>query len=655
VKRIGLVFGAHNHQPYGSRPQALEESYQRAYKPLLSVLNRHPEVAAVLHFSGSLLTWMDESHEEFFMLLDEMVKRRQVELLGGGFYEPILPLIPMGDRLGQIESLTTYLRAHFGVRPRGCWVAEGIWEPTLPTSLANAGIEYTFLWESDFRAAGAREETLFHPHITEDQGKTVLVLALSETLASLAGEGEPEDALKYLRSVASEEGDRVVCFVDDGERWGLDQEGKGPLQKGGWVERFLALVEENKEWIAPVSPGRLLRSAQTLERTYFPCSSRPRSASAPQRARKAAPVRAQSGYFRQALQRHPEAATMYARMLYTHLLVGQLRGDRSRKKAAKIELWKGQSNDAYWSGSRGGIHDGRLRKAVYSSLIEAEKIARDAQGFSPSIIGTDFDMDGGHEYLYRGVEINAYVHPRGASLFELDWIEGAWNYLDTLSRVADPGSEQGAPEDGYCRRCFLDHLFGKGTSIASFEAAKHNEIGDFVSGRYECVNLDRDRLEILFRRQGVAAIEKARRPLTVDKRYSFGRSAMSVEYRLTNPSEEELSLWFCPELNLSPGGEGQDRARLYAVRRSKREAIGAGRFEGSAVEEVLVDDRQNSAELRLTATDPFDFWCLPVETPAAAPDGEPAWQGVCLLPQWHCVLPPRAHWEQRLQLAIRST
>ena len=587
----------------------------------------------MLHFSGSLLTWMDESHEEFFMLLDEMVKRRQVELLGGGFYEPILPLIPMGDRLGQIESLTTYLRGHFGVRPRGLWIAEGIWEPTLPTSLANAGIEYTFLAESDFRAAGVREETLFHPHITEDQGKTVVVFALSDSMASLVAEGEPEDAVKYLRSVATEEGDRVACFLDDGERWGLDQEGTGPLQKDGWVERFLTLVEENREWLSPVSPGRLLRTPQPLERTYFPCSSRPRSAAVPQRAKKTTPVRAPVGFFRQTLQGHPEAAYMYARMLYTHLLVGQLRGDRSRKKAAKIELWKGQANDAYWAGSRGGIHDGRLRKAVYSSLIEAEKIARDAQGFSPSIIATDFDMDGGQEYLFRGVEINAYVHARGASLFELDWVEGSWNYLDTLTRVSDPWSEQGAPEDGYCRRGFVDHLFGKGTSIAGFEAAKHNEVGDFVTGRYECVNLDRDRLEILFRRQGQAGVEKAARPLTVDKRYSFSRSGMSVEYRLTNPSDEEVSLWFCPELNLSPGGEGQDRARLYALRRNRREAIGAGRYEGAAVEEALVEDRQNSVELRLTATDAFDLWCLSVETPGPTAEVEASQQGICLLPQ----------------------
>jgi 4-alpha-glucanotransferase len=654
VKRVSLVFGAHNHQPHGSRPQALEESYQRVYKPLLSVLNRHPDVGTVLHFSGSLLTWIKESHAEFFMLLDEMVKRRQVELLGGGFYEPILPLIPMGDRIGQVENLTTYLRANFGVRPRGCWIAEGIWEPTLPTSLANAGIEYTLLGEADFRAAGVREDALYHPHLTEDQGKTIIVFALSDALASMVAEADPEDAVKLLRSVATEEGERIVCFIDDGERWALDNDGRGPLQKGGWIERFLVLIEENREWISSVSPGRLIRSPLALERTYFPCTARPRSSLATPRPRRAAAPRAVGGFFRQALQRHPEASFMYARMLYTHLLVGQLRGDRSRKKAAKIELWKGQANDAYWSGSRGGIHAGHLRKAVYSALIEAEKIARDAQGFSPSIIGTDFDMDGAHEYLYRGTEINAYVHARGAALFELDWLETPLNYVDTFTARGDGSHEAGGPEDTSSRRCFMDHLFGKGTTLATFEAGKHNELGDLVDGRYECVNLDRDRLEILFRRQGRAAADKETRPLTVDKRYGFARSSLGVEYRITNASDDEIELWFAPELNLSLGWEGQDRARLYALRRSRREAIGAGRYEGEAVEEVLVEDRQNGAELRISAQGPFGLWCLPVETPSGQSPESAVYQCTCVVPQWRFTLPARAHWEQRLSLAIKS-
>ena len=138
------------------------------------------------------------------------------------------------------------------------------------------------------------------------------------------------------------------------------------------------------------------------------------------------------GYFRQFFVRYPESALMYAKMMHTHVLVNQLRGDRYRKRAAQNELWKGQSHHAYWFGGSAGLHANAQRKAVYRSLIEAEKIIRATEIFAPSIIGVDFDADNGTEYLYQGSELNAYLHARGGALFELDFLPASWNYLDTL-------------------------------------------------------------------------------------------------------------------------------------------------------------------------------------------------------------------------------
>ena len=59
------------------------------------------------------------------------------------------------------------------------------------------------------------------------------------------------------------------------------------------------------------------------------------------------------GQFRQFLIRYPEAWLMYAKMMNTHVLVNQVRGDKYKKKAAQNELWKGQCHHAYWHGDRG--------------------------------------------------------------------------------------------------------------------------------------------------------------------------------------------------------------------------------------------------------------------------------------------------------------
>jgi alpha-amylase/alpha-mannosidase (GH57 family) len=110
MSSISLIFGSYNHQPDGTDAERLETEYQHSYKPFLSLLYKFPRLHTVLHYCGSLFEWMEDRHPEFIMLLKEMIRRKQVELLGGGYHAPILPLIPDGDKLGNrawLESSAT--------------------------------------------------------------------------------------------------------------------------------------------------------------------------------------------------------------------------------------------------------------------------------------------------------------------------------------------------------------------------------------------------------------------------------------------------------------------------------------------------------------------------------------------------------------------
>ncbi len=59
--------------------------------------------------------------------------RGQVEIVGGGWYEPVLAALPERDRVGQLVRMADELERRFGTRPRGAWLAERVWEPDLPT------------------------------------------------------------------------------------------------------------------------------------------------------------------------------------------------------------------------------------------------------------------------------------------------------------------------------------------------------------------------------------------------------------------------------------------------------------------------------------------------------------------------------------------
>jgi alpha-amylase len=127
TKILKLCFGSDCSFLPGLDSSVYEEQYQTIYKPLISSLYAQPELFFTLYLSGTLIDWMEQHHEEFFMILEEMVSRKQIEVLGGGYYSPLFPLIPPADRVGQTELLTTVLRKYFGKRPRGAWLTASAW------------------------------------------------------------------------------------------------------------------------------------------------------------------------------------------------------------------------------------------------------------------------------------------------------------------------------------------------------------------------------------------------------------------------------------------------------------------------------------------------------------------------------------------------
>ena len=674
MRKTTLILGTHNHLPLGLGQAAAEESYQGSLKPFLSVMYRYPEFPVTLHYSGNLLEWLEEYHPEFLTLLAEMVSRGQVEVLGGGYYDPILTLIPTNDKLGQLEKMTTWLRVRFETRPRGCWIAENVWEPSLASVLRASGIDYTFVDEGQFRIAGVPEAALWHAFLTEDQGKIISLFPLSEGLAAIARDASPADAIQFLRGDSREsvgEGGAVAVHLIDGTAAARS------LLQGSWLEQFIRLAAENADWLEPGTPGQYLKENPPTRRLYIPSSSSTEMMSwaLPQdrrdvydetRRRCDGPGNAAQfvvgGQFRQFLLRYPEAWLMYAKMMNTHVLVSQVRGDKYKKKAAQNELWKGQSHHAYWHNGSGGIYDNGLRKAVYHSLIEAEKITRATEIFAPSIISVDFDMDNSIEYLYQGSELNAYIHSRGGAMFELDFLPASWNYLDTMVDREEECSEDGASSVGegqpcaYQRKAFIDHFFTDGCALGDFERGRHSEAGDFVSGLYELVDLNRALPELLMRRTGSISSGGVPQPAAIEKRFVFRPRSIDVYYKVSNLGPDQLSARFGVEINLSLAARSADCGRLFLLDEDRKKEIESGATEIEGVKGLLVRDVRNEVSVTLSSAREFRCWSIPVETLSsdAAPESR-AFQSHCFVPQWDLRLGVGEAWENHMSVGFEKT
>ena len=104
MSHVNLCLVLHNHQPIGNFDEVIEQAYQDSYLPFLEEFEGYEALSLSLHTSGPLLLWLVENHPEYVERLKMLVAAERVEILGGPFYEPILPMVPGRDRVGQLRA-----------------------------------------------------------------------------------------------------------------------------------------------------------------------------------------------------------------------------------------------------------------------------------------------------------------------------------------------------------------------------------------------------------------------------------------------------------------------------------------------------------------------------------------------------------------------
>lgn len=649
MQKSSVIVGTYSHLPEGADESLFEEAYQISWRPFLSVLYRFPDIAATVSYSGTALKWLESHHPEFLMLMEEMVLRKQIELLGGGFFAPLLPLVPGSDRLGQIELLTTYIRKAFGRRPRGCWIQDYAWEPALASTLQTSGFDFSFLTERHFRLAGFEKEAIGNPVMTEDQGKSIVVFPVLDAIESFASPLAPVDALQESRNRVGYSPLYSIFYSERAIR-SLWNSSKMESPDVMFELSFAALQKLSLEF-ETTTPSRYMRSLRHYARAYFPGNASfslmvksqergvaPRGGTArgdvPSDRQDAS---ADSGSLRRLLLRHEESLALYSKMHYVRILVGQLRGDKSRKKTAQEELWKGQCGDAYWCGSSGGITQLPIRAAAYGALIEAEKTTRLRGSFAPGVISTDVDFDGVKEILYQGADLNAYVHLRGGSLTELDSFRSRWNYVNVMA-----GSNGGPRRMAFQDRCTKKGSFGP-------------DLGNFAISHYVLVEADRPANIAALSFDGWVDLGGKRRALTLKKTFIFRKGGVSVDYELVNKDTDPIPLRFVVENNFSAGFSPS------AVGLSIFKGREASVFDAAAVCEILagtslrLENLRHEERIEMRSEHAFEFRHEPVLL--TVDDGATKverYQGCDLFIGWDLDLPPEGTRQFSITLELRA-
>jgi hypothetical protein len=694
---ISLVFGIHNHQPVGNFEHTFEDAFQQAYRPFLEVFAKNPWFPFSLHYSGGLLEWIENNHPEIFDLIREMSDRGQVELMTGGFYEPILPIVPDPDKKGQIRKLSRYLKDNFGHKPKGMWLAERVWEPHLVKPLAEAGVRYVPMDDSHFKSSGLTSEHLYGYYTTEEQGASLAVFPISERLRYLIPFRPPEETIEFLRELASPSGERLVVIADDGEKFGVWPDTHEWVYKKGWLRKFVETLKRHRKWLRLLTFEQALREHRSLGTVYLPTASYtemmewvlpPDQTNELDRLRRLPESEPylpflRGGFWRNYLAKYRESSNLHKKMLLVSRAVHSL--DGAAKEKALNHLWAGQCNCGYWHGVFGGLYLNHIRAAIYTNLIAAEvEVDRAAAGPRQpvSIEVTDFYRDGGRCLLVRTPDLNLYFDlDRGGTLFELDHKAKRFNLLNTLTRrkeayhqrllkrdrkgppsdkavrsihdlvrVKEEGLENLLHYDWYRRSAMIDHFLGPQADLESFRHASYPEAGDFVDQPYEVAwEESGDEAVISFVRDGKVKHRSDTIPVRLTRTIAVRSGAKDIEfaYQLESGGDQPLETRFGVEFGFAmQAGNTPDRYYRFLGDDSRPLLGETGTRSGISSASLL--EEWIGLEVRVEFERPFLLWFFPIETVSSSEAGfERTYQSSVVLPHWEAVLPPGGQWEVR--------
>lgn len=693
---VYFAFGIHNHQPVGNFDFVFEEAYQKAYFPFLELLEQYSFMKIGLHYSGILLEWIYHHHPEYLQKLKKLVEQGQIEMLSGGYYEPILISIPEKDRLGQIQKLNRFIESHIGNHPVGMWCAERVWEPHLPKTMAEAGIQYSILDDAHFKYAGFEEHELHGYFVTEELGAKVYVFPISEKLRYAIPFQDPEITVEYLRSV-SEQGGGLVVFADDGEKFGIWPDTYTHVYERKWLERFFRALQENQDWIRIIHFQEALQILPPLGRVYLPTASYREmmhwalrlpgykkyeafeAILKDQGLYEKYHVFVRGGFWRNFLAKYPEANWMHKRMLGISRKVwrAEKKISPSTFQKALDHVWAGQCNCPYWHGVFGGLYLPHLRHANFSHLIQAEAIVEKAIHPKKNWIDSfceDVDGDGHPEYGLTNRHFTLIFSSIGGRLLEWDdkrffvnlsnimnRREEGYHHLllkashstennaqevasiHDLVRTKEPGLERKIVNDPYPRGGFSDHFFSPGMTLEDFAYCRNTELGDFVHTLYDVQEYKKkNERSLLFQCQCDVQVGNRFFPVRISKKFSLNhRAQFFVDYTVECEKSIPEFLLFGIELAFAFTSP-QDPLSYYSVNQKRIEPSHLGAMgEWKDVSEFSLTDERIGFTVVTTLDSPATVWRFPLETVSMSESGfERVYQGSVLLLLWEIRLNP---------------
>jgi alpha-amylase len=659
----------------GNLDEVIEALTRRCYRPFLEAMKGYPSIHFTFHASGPLLRWWEEKDPAMIDLVGGLADSGQVEILAGGFFEPVLVALSPEDRRGQISRMREYLEHRFGQEPVGLWLAERVWDQEIIEDLIAEGIKYVLVDDRHFEVSGFSPEDLHGYYLTESAGDPLAVFPIDERLRYLIPFQPVEEVTSYLRGIHSG-GGTMVIYGDDGEKLGGWPGTARWVYSEGWLRRFLdGLLALADEYLEIVTCSQVLEAERPLGLCYLPTSSYTEmegwALPAAKLVEKEALDRSlgqefdrfkpfiRGGHWRNFLVKYPESNLLHKKVLY---LSGMLHHRKLVPKGVLEDLYASQCNDAYWHGIFGGLYLPHLRGAVWRHISRVERYLRVGEDLDFEVL--DIDLDGRDEIWAHSSAFSATIRSAvGGSLLEYTSFPLENNYCNVLGRrfeayhpsltressgaVEEDGAverssihdlskgispevKKGIQYDASRRGIFVDRFFDAGEVVEKYQGEGLSELGCFARGEYRACLIDDG--VVLERMEGIH-VGRQNVDLGVRKELTFSQDGemvlkATVMYRAL-PSEARYGI----EMSLFPPFLYRGNGKTQVDGLQADLGIAARSFAKAGCLEFNEGDQKQS--LRVEWTPPASLWCYPIFTLSQSESGfDRTLQGFSIMPNW---------------------
>lgn len=605
-QRATMVMVLHHHQPIGNFPQVFRDTFERCYRPTLELLDAFPDIHVSIHLTGPLWLWAEENAPDYLELLVRLEARGQVEVIGGGFYEPILAMLPERDARAQVEEMNRMLKRRFGHASKGFWLAERVWQTDLPSRLAPMGLEYLPVDDHHFLLAGLPAEKLHGYYRSSWIGQGLDLFPISRDLRYLIPFQLPEQFLEYMDRHGK--GGKVLTYADDAEKFGVWPETYRWVWEEGYLRTLFEQIARQSHWLRVASMGEIVSERSPTGVAILP------NASYEEMMEWALPARMgvrflqagkdlehkglreqvqpffRGGIFENFLIKYPDVARLYGRMLFTSALLPEKTPENGERWLKWSDLLsRAQGNDVYWHGLFGGIYLSNLRHEAFSDLLQAESLLeQDGELQVPSLHRGDFDQDGNPDLLVFRPAYALWMTPAlGGAILEIDDRAHHFHLTNTMTRQFEAyharvaGSPDDSPHetgvipsihdraagdlshedivyDPRPRRSFSDGIVS--ASVTGDDLDRGRDLAGDLSGlSFSVLSASSEGLDLQ------AVFQLANAQLQISKSFRFDDREFVVRYRLSRPDglpfpEECGNLFWVTEVPLTLlAGEGEGR------------------------------------------------------------------------------------------------